>query len=163
MSKNAKLNLSKQDKLDLKIAQENLSIPGYMVQIHISPYSESEIDKLVTQFQKDASLVMSSLVYSHFESSSEAMRGIMVHPDQSHLFVTYFVEAALALAVIGGYQRVDGYLLHKREANALVTAVESHQTDIDLAWIQITFQSFNSDRRYSEQPSLTIEAANINL
>ncbi len=114
--------------------------PGYMVQVHISPVIQAELKRLADQYSQDEQATMSSLIFSHFEAASDNLRAIVDEPYSYHVFTTYFVDAQIAMTLIGFGTQIDGFLLHKREANTLTAEMSKGHTHVDLGWMTFVFE-----------------------
>lgn len=113
--------------------------PGYMVQVHISPLIQAELKRLSQEQSQTEAAIISSLIYAHFESASEQLRAIVDQPYIYHVFTTFFVDMQIAMTLIGYDSSINGYLLHKREANTLMTEMINGSQAVDLHWMMFTF------------------------
>lgn len=115
--------------------------PGFEVRAYVSPKAQPEIKRVMSETNQSHAKVVGGYIYGYFEFIEAEVHDALEDPEHAHTWMTYFDDSPLAAFLIVYIDDFRWFLLHKDEAKAIQSGLDSDESTVDLGWVVITLEN----------------------
>lgn len=124
------------------------SEPGFMVEVHVSPNADPEINRIAREEATEPYEIIRGLTYVAFEASKQGMDRCFGVPEglqagSPNIFFVGFENNSLGAVLVANLDTVFALITTKDERVYFESQVDAGVDAVDLGWIRLSLQSYN--------------------